>query len=91
MARKRDGFVPIGDVAGAVELPGGRALTHHAATPQVRPHFTQLDQVTQLVGASEADADLGFMARMLALCSCRAQTPATSFSMSGAMGRSRST
>ena len=31
--------------------------------------FTQLDQVTQLVAASEADADLGFMARMLALCS----------------------
>ena len=27
MARKRDGFVPLGDVAGGVELPGGRALT----------------------------------------------------------------
>ena len=32
-------------------------------------HFTQLDQVTQLVGAREADPDLGFMARLLALCS----------------------
>ena len=32
-------------------------------------HFTQADQVNQLVGASEADPDLGFMARLLALCS----------------------
>ena len=69
MTRKRDGFVPIGDVVAGGELPGGLVLTHHAATPQARSHFTQLDQVTQLVGASEADADLGFMARMLALCS----------------------
>ena len=75
MARKRDGFVPIGDVVAGGELPGGFVLTHHAATPQARPHFTQLDQVTQLVGASEADADLGFMARMLALCSLPRTNP----------------
>ena len=56
-------------------LPIGLVLTHHAATPQARPHFTQLDQVTQLVGASEADADLGFMARMLALCSLPRTNP----------------
>ena len=37
--------------------------------PQARHHFTRLDQVTQLVGASEADPELGFMARLLALCS----------------------
>ena len=30
-------------------------------------HFTQLDQVTQLVVARDADPDLGFMARLLAL------------------------
>ena len=53
MPRKRDGFVPLGDVAEAVELQDGRALT-------------RLDQVTQLIDASEADADLGFMARLLA-------------------------
>ena len=35
---------------------------------QVR-HFTQLDQVTQLVAARDADPELGFMARLLALCS----------------------
>ena len=68
MPRKRDEFVPLGDVAEAVELPGGRALTRRAAAPVAQRHFTRLDQVTQLVGASEADADLGFIARMLALC-----------------------
>ena len=36
-------------------------------TPQARHHFTQADQVNQLVGAREADSDLGFMARMMAL------------------------
>ena len=65
MARKRkhDGFVPIGDVADGLSLPGGRALTHRAATPQARHHFTKLDQVTQLVGARNADPEIGFMAR----------------------------
>ena len=47
MERKRDGFVPIGDVVAGGEPPGGLVLTHHAATPQARSHFTQLDQVTQ--------------------------------------------
>ena len=61
--QKRDGFIPLGDVAGAVELPGGRALT--PAAPQARHHFTTLQQVNQLVEASEAEPDLGFMARLL--------------------------
>ena len=39
---KRDGFVPLGDVAGAIELPGGRGLAPCAATPQARHHFTTL-------------------------------------------------
>ena len=46
-----------------------------ALTPQARHHFTRFDQVDQLVGASEADADLGFMARMLALCSLPRTNP----------------
>ena len=73
MARKRDGFVPLGDIAGAVELPDGRALT--PAAPQARHHFTSLDQINQLVGASEADPELGFMARLLALCSLPRSNP----------------
>ena len=48
-----------------------------AASPQARHHFTQADQVHQLVSASEADADLGFMARMMALCSLPRTNPGT--------------
>ena len=42
----------------------GKVMSKDALTPQARYHFTRFDQVNQLVGASEADADLGFMARM---------------------------
>ena len=45
------------------------------ASPQALHHFTQADQVNQLVGASEADADLGFMARLMALCSLPRTNP----------------
>ena len=38
-------------------------------------HFTRFDQVNQLVSASEADASLGFMARMMALCSLPRTNP----------------
>ena len=60
-------------MAAGVELPGGHALT--PAAPQSLHHFTRLDQIDQLVGASEADADLGFMARLLALCSLPRTNP----------------
>ena len=73
MPRKRDGFVPLGDVVAGVELPDGRTLT--PAAPGARHHFTRLDQIDQLVDASEADADLGFMARLLALCSLPRTNP----------------
>ena len=56
-------------------MPGGRALTHRGATPQALHHFTSLNQVKQLVGASEVDAELGFMARMMALCSLPRTNP----------------
>ena len=71
--RPVSGFVPVGAVAGGVELPGSRALT--PAAPQARHHFTRLDQINQLVGASETDADLGFIARLLALCSLPRTNP----------------
>ena len=45
------------------------------ASPQARHHFTQADQVNQLVGASEAEPDLGFMARLMALCSLPRTNP----------------
>ena len=60
----RGGLVPVGDIA--IELPGvGRQLT---ARRQAR-HNTTLDQVTELVAARDADPEVGFMARLLALCS----------------------
>ena len=66
--RKRGGFVPVGDLT--LDLPGARL----SARRKVR-HFTQLDQVTQLVAARDADQDLGFMARLLALCSLPRTNP----------------
>ena len=39
-----------------------------ALTPQARRGFTRADQVDQLVAASEANPERGFMARMMALC-----------------------
>ena len=46
-----------------------------ALTPQASHHFTRFDQVDQLVSAREADAHLGFMARLLALCSLPRTNP----------------
>ena len=72
MQRKQDGLVPIGD---ALSGMGGPVAAIRDATPQARHHFTRFDQVNQLVGASEADPDLGFMARLLALCSLPRTNP----------------
>ena len=44
-------------------------------TPQARHHFTLADQVDQLVAASEADPDMGFMGRLMALCSLPRTNP----------------
>ena len=68
MVHKHDGFVPLGELADGLSLPDGRALSR-PATLNARHHFTTLQQVDQLVEASEAEPDLGFMARLLALCS----------------------
>ena len=75
--QKRDGFVLLGDVAGTVEWPGGRGLPPRPATLQARHHFSTLHQVNQLIEASEADADMGFMPRLLALCSLPRTNPKT--------------
>ena len=44
-------------------------------SPQARHHFTRFDQVDQLVGAREAAADTGFMARLMMLCSLPRTNP----------------
>ena len=58
MVRKQGGLVPIGD---ALSGMGGPVKALREATPQAVHHFTRFDQVNQLVSASEADPDLGFM------------------------------
>ena len=68
MRRKRDSLVSSGEL----DVP---VTVIPAASPQARHHFTRFDQVNQLVGASESDADLGFMARMMALCSLPRTNP----------------
>ena len=65
MDRKRDGLISIEEVSSGLGGPVKKAIQ---TSPQSRHHFTQVDQVNQLVGASEADPDLGFMARLMALC-----------------------
>ena len=64
MARKRDGLVPIEE---AISDLGGPVAAIRDASHQALHHFTQVDQVNQLIEASEADPDLGFMARLMAL------------------------
>ena len=65
MQRQRGELVPIGD---ALSGMGSPVQALRDASPQARHHFTQADQVNQLVAASEATPDLGFMARTMALC-----------------------
>ena len=72
MERQRGELVPIGEVI--VDLPGPVPAIRDDS-PQARHHFTVADQGNQLVGASEADAELGFMARMMALCSLPRTNP----------------
>ena len=45
------------------------------ASPPALGHFNRFDQVGQLAWASEEDADLGFMARLMALCSLPRTNP----------------
>ena len=59
-------MVPIEE---AISHLGGPVKALRDASPQAMHHFTRFDQVNQLVEASEADPDMGFMARTMALCS----------------------
>ena len=76
MKRKQDGLVPIGEVFGDL---GGPVKEIREATPQSLHHFTRFDQVNQLVSASEVDPYLGFMARLLVLCSLPRSNPGNRF------------
>ena len=71
MQRKRNGLVPIAsalaDLPGPVQALGPPHPAQRA--------FTRFDQVNQLAKAREADTDLGFMGRTMALCSLPRSNP----------------
>ena len=72
MQRQRGELVPAAEVLSGLDGP---VMAIRDTSPQARHHFTQADQVNQLVSASEVDADLGFMARLMVLCSLPRTNP----------------
>ena len=69
--QRKQGLVPVAEaIAG---LPGPVQVLKPSSP--ARRGFTLADQVNQLVEASEADPYLGFMARMMALCSLPRSNP----------------
>ena len=72
MRRQRGELVSVAEALAG--LPGP-VQAFREASPQARHHFTLADQVNQLVSASEADPDLGFMARLMTLCSLPRTNP----------------
>ena len=74
MKRKRgkDEWFPIGRVfSGQSDVE----QEFEKVSPQAAYHFTRVDQVDQLVDASEDDPDVGFMARLMTLCSLPRTNP----------------
>ena len=71
MPRKRDGLVPVAEAL--ADLPG--PVQAIRPSPPARRGFTRFDQVDQLIEAREADPDLGFIARTMALCSLPRSNP----------------
>ena len=72
MQRQHGELVPISEVVSEL---GGPVKSIRETTPQARHHFTRADQVNQLVSASEADPDRGFLGRTMALCSLPRSNP----------------
>ena len=72
MERKRDGFVPLGDVFGGLSVPVNALCK---ASPQAVYHWGREDQIKALVAARDADPDMGFMMRLLALCALPRTNP----------------
>ena len=72
MQRKRGELIPVGKIIGGLSGPV-QALRE--TPPPARRAFTIADQVHQLVSASEAEPDMGFMARLMVLCSLPRSNP----------------
>ena len=77
MQRKRGELVPIGNaISGLDDAP---RLAIRDDSPQARRSFTLADQVDQLVSASEATPDRGFLGRTMALCSLPRSNPGNQY------------
>ena len=74
MERKRDELVSTGATFSVLV---GKVKESLQPLPQAKHHFTQADQVDQLVRACEEEPDLGFMVRLMALCSLPRTNPGT--------------
>ena len=72
MKRKQGELIPVRQVISELVNP---LQEIRDAVPQALHHFTRFDQVDQLIEASEADPDMGFMARLMALCSLPRTNP----------------
>ena len=72
MRSKQGRLLPIDEAIGDLPPP---VKAVRPASPPAQRGFTQADQVNQLVSANEADPDLGFMARLMALCSLPRTNP----------------
>ena len=72
MKHKRYDSVPIDNSSSDLGRP---VKAVGEASPQALGHFTLSDQVDQLAWAGEEDPDLGFMARLMALCSLPRTNP----------------
>lgn len=68
--RDADDFVSVGEVFSA-----GPVLIAKDLNPAGAHHFTQLKQVDMLLTAAEVDPDLGFMVRLLTLCTLPRTNP----------------
>ena len=72
MQRQCGELVPVAEAL--ADLPGP-VQAIRKTPPPARRGFTVADQVNLLVGASEADPERGFMARLMALCSLPRTNP----------------
>ena len=70
--RGKDEWFPIG---GVFSGQGDPEKELQEASLQAAYHFTRVNQVDQLVEASEEDPDMGFMARLMTLCSLPRTNP----------------
>ena len=76
---RKQGLSTIGDAVSRLD----EVTAISGTSPQARHYFTVADQVNQLVSASEADPDLVFMARTMALCSLPRSNPGNTGGVAG--------